>query len=144
MIRFLPMPLLVIATLLTVPACNGKSSSNATEQSSVTAGSAAPSPTATTPDSVYGDPVFPGAVVQPTSVNNMSGTESTVLAVDDSFDEVYAWYQERMPENSEISHTEAPMQGAVFITGSGKNQVRVTLAPSDPKDTLVTYMRLKP
>ncbi|HLY03514.1 MAG TPA: hypothetical protein VKR56_13600 [Candidatus Cybelea sp.] len=144
MIRFLRIPLLVVATVLTVTACNGKSSSNASDQSNATTSAqSTPAPVFTprppTPNSVYGAPVFPGAIVEPAKTVNLQGTQSTVLTVDDSFDEVHAWYQEHI--QTELSHTTGAMTGAVFVVGTGKNQVKVTLAPSDPSDTIITYMR---
>jgi hypothetical protein len=151
MTRFLGIPLLIVATFLTITACAGKSSSNASDQSNATASTAsqataaAPSPTATTPDSVYGAPVFPGAVVQPASIVNLNGTQTTVLSSDDTFDEVRAWYEEHIP--TELSRSTGGiaggMSGAVFLAGTGKHRVKVSIAPSDKYSgyTIITYTR---
>jgi hypothetical protein len=145
MIRFLGIPLLVVASLLALGACNGKSSSNATDQSSGTAAqttSAAPSPMATTPDTVYGVAVFPGARLQPPSTVNMSGANTTVLFVDEPYREVFTWYDARNPGVPQ-TQLRSVMLSDVFTIKAGKNTVKVTVSDTpDHQNSIITYVLL--
>jgi hypothetical protein len=148
MIRFLGIPLLVVASLLVLGACNGKSSSNGAEQSSGTASTAAdattaaPSPMATTPVTVYGVAVFPGARVQPPSTVNLSGANTTVLSVDETYREVFTWYDARNPGVPQ-TQLRATMDSDVFTIKAGKNTVKVTVSDTpDHQNTIITYVRL--
>lgn len=147
MIRFLGIPLLVVASLLVVTACNGKSSSNATDQSSGTAAntaSAAPSPMATTPDTVYGVAVFPGSRVQPPSTVNMSDANTTVLAVDEPYREVFTWYDARNPGVPQTQLRGVAMNSDVFTIKAGKNTVKVTVSDTPGhQNSIITYVLVK-
>ena len=114
MIRFLGIPLLVIASLLALAACNGKSSSNAAEQSSTAAeATAAPTPTPDSPRTVYGVAVFPDAIVVPASTLNVHGTNMTVLSTDEVYNEVLTWYDARNPGVPQ-SRSQGEVPSAVF------------------------------
>ncbi len=144
MTRFLGITVLVVASLLAFTACNGKSSSNATDQSSGTAGttSAAPSPMATTPDTVYGVAVFPGSRLQPPSTVNMSGANTTVLWVDEPFREVFTWYDARNPGVPQIQ-LRSVMGSDVFTIKAGKNTVKVTVSDTPGhQNSIITYVLL--
>jgi hypothetical protein len=66
----------------------------------------------------------------------------TVMTTDDSFDKVYAWYQQHMPGGSEKSHITAPIQSAVFQVGDPSDQTSVTLTTSGGK-TMITIAHVK-
>jgi hypothetical protein len=90
-------------------------------------------------------PSYPGAVTQASgSGTNMGQSASgTVMTTDDSFDKVYAWYQQHMPAGSEKSHTTAPVQSAVFIIGEpSSGQKSVTITTSAGK-TMITLSSVK-
>jgi hypothetical protein len=149
MIRFLGIPLLVVASVLALAACNGKSSSNAAEQSSAAASTAAeatpaaPSPAPSGPAMVYGVLVFPGAMVRPPSAVNMGGAKTTVLSVDEPYDQVTRWYDARNPGVPQTPLS-GPMNSDVFTIGTGKNTVTVTVSDTpDHQNTLITYVRGK-
>ncbi|HEY4432987.1 MAG TPA: hypothetical protein VGM99_01180 [Candidatus Cybelea sp.] len=74
------------------------------------------------------DSKHPAAVVPdyPGAATDSSG----VLLTGDSFDRVYRWYRRNLPLGSERSHTSAPIQSAVFVTGtqsSGEKSITLTL-----------------
>ncbi len=133
--RFLGLTLVIAACFATV-ACASKSSSNSSsDQSSAAATTAAAQPgAAATGAPAAGEiPSYPGASTQASgSSSNMGQTASgTVMSTDDSFDKVYAWYQQHMPAGSEKSHTTAPIQSAVFMIGdpsSGQKSVTITVS----------------
>jgi hypothetical protein len=163
--RFLRMSL-VIAAALTMAACASKSSSNSASQSSAAATTAAEPSAAgsmgaaatTAEPSAAGSmaaaataapageiPSYPGAVTQASgSSNNMGESASgTVMITDDSFDKVYAWYQQHMPAGSEKSHMTAPVQSAIFIIGEpSSGQKSVTITTSGGK-TMITIGNVK-
>ncbi len=143
--RFPKMPLLFIAALLAVTACNSKSSSSSSDQSNATATTASDT-TATATTAAGGDvPTYPGAVTQASgSSNNMGGTAAgSVMSSDDSFDKVYTWYQQHMPAGSEKSHVTAPIESAVFTLGeAGKDQTSLTITTSGGK-TMITVAHVK-
>jgi hypothetical protein len=149
--RFLSMSLIFVAALLTVTACNSKSSSSSSDQSNATATSAAEATsggdmTAASSAPATGDvPSYPGATTQASgSSSNMAGSAAgTVMSTDDSFDKVYAWYQQHMPAGSEKSHVTAPVESAVFTVGeAGQNQTSLTLTTSGGK-TMITIAHVK-
>lgn len=142
---------LVIAALLTATACSSKSSSNSSDQSSASATSAsdanAAATTAAAPaTAAAGDmPSYPGATTQASgSSSNMGQTASgSVMMTADTFDKVYAWYQQHMPAGSEKSHVTAPVQSAVFMIGdpsSGQKSVTIT---TQGNQTMITVANVK-
>ena len=145
MIRFLGISVLVVASLLAFAACNGKASSNATDQSSGTAAattSAAPSPIATTPDTVYGVAVFPGSRLQPPSIVNLKGANTTVLWVDEPYREVFTWYDARNPGVPQ-TQLRSVMDSDVFTIKAGKNTVKVTVSDTPGhQNSIITYVLL--
>ncbi|HET6276282.1 MAG TPA: hypothetical protein VFE16_10175 [Candidatus Cybelea sp.] len=145
---------LVIAALLTSTACAGKSSSNSSDQSSTssdqsnamaTATAAATDAATEAPSTAPGDvPAYPGAVTEASgSGSNMSASGSgTVMSTDDSFDKVYAWYQQHLPAGAEKTHTTSP-PAAVFTIGDPSSGLKsVSLTTSDGK-TRITIGTVK-
>jgi ABC-type oligopeptide transport system substrate-binding subunit len=65
-------------------------------------------------------PVYPGA-------GALSGS---AYSTSDSFDTVYAFYDKNLPPGSERSHITAPQERAVFLVGSGNDQLSVTVTKS--------------
>jgi hypothetical protein len=145
MIRFLGIRVLVIASLLVPAACNGKSSSNAAEQSSTTAQAtaAAPTPTPDSPRTVYGVAVFPDAIVVPARSLNIHGADTTVLSTDEVYNEVLTWYDARNPGVPQ-TRSQGTVPSAVFKIKSGKNMVTVKVSDT-PNHTgsIMTYVRGK-
>ena len=145
--RFLTISL-AIAVAIAVSACSSKSSSNTSTTSSDTsaaATSAAPGGTAAEPAAGGEVPSYPGATTQASgSGSNMGTTASgSVSSTDDSFDKVYAWYQQHMPAGSEKSHVTTPVQSAVFMIGdpsSGQKSVTITVQGSK---TMITIANVK-
>ncbi len=144
MIRFLGIPLLVIASLLALAACNGKSSSNAAEQSSTAAeATAAPTPTPDSPRTVYGVAVFPDAIVVPASTLNVHGPNMTVLSTDEVYNEVLTWYDARNPGVPQ-SRSQGEVPSAVFKIKSGTNIVTVKVSDTpNHSGSIMTYVRGK-
>ncbi len=154
--RILGTSLVVIATLLAVTACSSKQSSNSSAGSTSAsatsdAGSAAATSdaggaAATATTAAAGEvPTYPGAVTQASgSSSNMGQAASgSVMTTDDSFDKVYAWYQQHMPAGSEKSHVTAPIQSAVFTLGDpGSAQTSLTITTSGAK-TMITIAHVK-
>lgn len=143
--RFLCIPLLVVASLFALTACNGKSSSDSAEQSSTTAQAtaAAPTPTPDSPATVYGVAVFPDAVVQPASAFNLHGSNTTVLSIDEAYNEVFTWYDARNPGVPQVRSGGA-VGHDVFTIKSGKHIVTVTVSDTpDHSHTIITYVRSK-
>lgn len=143
---------LVIAALLTSTACAGKSSSNGSDQSSTTSDQTSATATAEAtdaateaPSTAPGDvPAYPGAVTDASgSGSNMSASGSgTVMSTDDSFDKVYAWYQQHLPAGAEKTHTTQP-PAAVFTIGDPSSGLKsVSLTTSDGK-TRITIGTVK-
>jgi hypothetical protein len=159
MMRFLGISLVFVAALLTVTACNSKSSSSS-DQSSASATTGADNGASTEPSaepssggamaaagsSANSDvPAYPGAVTQASGSSNnaMGSAAGTVMTSDDSFDKVYSWYQQHMPAGSEKSHVTAPTESAVFMLGeAGKDQTSVTLTTSAGK-TMISVAHVK-
>jgi hypothetical protein len=145
MIRFLGIPLLVIASLLALAACNGKSSSSAAEQSSTAAEAtaAAPTPTPDSPTTVYGVAVFPDAIVVPARTLNANGANTTVLSTDEVYNEVLTWYDARNPGVPQ-TRSNGPVPSAVFKIKSGKNTVTVKVSDTpNHSGSIMTYVRDK-
>lgn len=164
--RFLSLSLVFIAGMLTITACNSKSSSNSDQSSaSATSASDTTNAAATSPSDTSGSsatasspgtsdnsaaagsepPSYPGAETQASGSSSNMGQSAAgkVLTTDDSFDKVYQWYQQNMPAGSEKSHVTAPMQSAVFMVGDpGKGQTSVTLTTSSGK-TMITIAHVK-
>ncbi len=148
--RFLPSSLIIVAALVAVTACNSKSSSNSSDQTNASATAAATeattSPGAAATSSAAGEvPTYPGAVTQASGSSSNMGSSAAgqVMTTDDSFDKVYAWYQQNMPAGSEKSHVTAPVQSAVFTLGQpGQAQTSVTVTVSGGK-TMITIAKVK-
>jgi hypothetical protein len=82
-------------------------------------------------------PLYPGAIPSQTGaeiLHNSSGTSVEVsLVTDDSFDQVYTWYRQRMPNGSEQTHfVVAGGSVASFAEGQlgDKDQKSVTISES--------------
>jgi Spy/CpxP family protein refolding chaperone len=140
---------LIIAAALALAACSGKSSSNSSDQTNAAASAAATeaaSPAASAAASAAADeiPSYPGATTAASgSGSNMGQTESgSVLMTDDSFDKVYAWYQQHMPAGSEKSHVTAPIESAVFTLGSAPDVSSATITAQGGK-TMITIGKVK-
>jgi hypothetical protein len=142
---------MIVVALLSITACNSKSSSSSSTDNTnaaATAGAQATtggeaSPAATTAAGEI--PTYPGATTQAagSSSNMMGSAAGKVMSTDDSFDKVYAWYQQNMPAGSEKAHTTSPMQSAVFTLGeSGKGQTSVTITVSGGK-TVISIAKVK-
>jgi hypothetical protein len=145
--RYLTLALAVVA-FLTVAACAGKSSSNNSDQSSSdqTTAQATAEATAAATDAATsaapGDlPSYPGAVTEASGSGSTMGGETgsgTVMSTDDSFDKVYAWYQQHLPAGAEKTHTDQP-RTAVFTVGdstSGLKSVSITTADGRTRITI--------
>jgi len=65
-------------------------------------------------------PVYPGA----------KAASGSAYSTSDSFDTVYAFYDKSLPPGSERSHIMAPQETAVFLVGSGNDQLSITVAKS--------------
>jgi hypothetical protein len=65
-------------------------------------------------------PVYPGA----------GAVSGSAYSTSDSFDTVYAFYNKSLPAGSERSHITAPQETAVFLVGSGNDQLSVTVTKS--------------
>jgi hypothetical protein len=148
--RFLVTSLAVVMVLWTVTACNGKSSSNSSTDTSAAASpadtSSAQESTAPASTSAAGTiPSYPGATTQASgsSSNTMGSAAGSVLSTSDSFDKVYQWYQQNMPAGSEKSHVTAPVESAVFTVGDpAQGQTSVTITTSGGK-TMITLAKVK-
>ena len=149
---------LVVAALLAATACAGKSSSNSSDQSSSSDQTATTAPMsasteaateapteASTTTAAGSIPSYPGATSEASgSTDSMGKSESgSVMSTDDSFDKVYAWYQQHLPAGSEKVHTESP-QGAVFTVGnaSGGTMQSVSISVSQGR-TVITVGAVK-
>ncbi|MFY9720598.1 MAG: hypothetical protein WAK16_13245 [Candidatus Cybelea sp.] len=146
--RFLSIPLLAVAAAMLITGCNGKSSSNSSDQTSAsaTAAASAAGGAGTTASGTDQIPSYPGAVTQAAgSSDSMGGAASAagkVMSTDDSFDKVYAWYQQNMPAGSEKAHTTSPVQSAVFTIGETKDQTSVTITTQGTK-TMISVAHVK-
>jgi hypothetical protein len=82
-----------------------------------------------------GLPIYPGVIAGATggmAVQNASGTSSQVsLQTNDSFDQVYQWYRERMPNGSEQTHL-------VVKGGSVASFEQGHLGDKDQKSVVIT------
>ncbi len=79
-------------------------------------------------------PVYPGA-------GPVSGSAYSTTA---SFETVYAFYNKNLPPGAERSHITAPRETAVFLIGSGNDQLSVTIAKSPICcRTLIVFARVK-
>ena len=150
--RYLFTSLAVVLALVTVTACNSKSSSSTSDTSAV-ASSAAESPAdgessapeASASSAAGSIPSYPGATTQASGSSSgaMGSAAGTVMTTDDSFDKVYAWYQQNMPAGSEKSHVTAPVESAVFTVGEpGQEQTSVTLTTQGGK-TMISIAKVK-
>jgi hypothetical protein len=142
---------LVIAALFSVTACSSKSSSNSSDQSNATATSAADSNAAATTaaapaTAAAGDiPSYPGATTAASgSSNNMGESASgSVMMTPDSFDKVYAWYQQHMPAGSEKTHTTSPVETAVFVIGDPSSGQKSATITTQGSQTMITIANVK-
>lgn len=82
-----------------------------------------------------GLPIYPGAITAATgglAVLNASGSSRQVsLQTDDSFDQVYQWYKQRMPNGSEQTHL-------VVKGGSVASFAQGGLSDRDQKSVVIT------
>lgn len=144
--RTLGTSLVVIAALLAVPACTGKSSQSSDQSASASASAAATGAEAAATTAASGEvPSYPGAVMQASGSSSNMGQSAagSVMSTDDSFDKVYAWYQQHMPAGSEKSHITSPVQTAVFMIGDpGQAQTSVTISVQGGK-TMITTAKVK-
>jgi hypothetical protein len=131
-IRFAPAVALVLAAAV---GCSHASSSSsvATAPSTQSAPSAAP--------------VYPGAKVETassTSETALGAASGSAYSTSDSFETVYTFYNKNLPPGSERSHITAPQERAVFLIGSGNDQLSVTVAKSPICcRTLIVFARVK-
>lgn len=154
--RLFGLSLAVILAAFAVTGCTSKSSSSSSDQSSATAtaaatdsGSTDSSDNASSSSDAAGTqiPKYPGADTNASgsTTNGMNGGSAagTVMSTSDSFDKVYAWYQQHMPAGSEKSHTTSPIESAVFTLGqAGSDQTSVTITTSSGK-TMITIAHVK-
>jgi hypothetical protein len=79
-------------------------------------------------------PVYPGA----------KAASGSAYSTSDSFNTVYAYYDKNLPPGSERSHITAPHETAIFLIGSGNDQLSVTVAKSPVCcGTLIVIARVK-
>ncbi len=157
--RFFTSSLAIVAVVLALAACTGKSSSSdqsnasATAAADATAAASSDQSTATATSgadanaSPSGDiPSYPGATTQASGSSSNMMTQNatgTVMTTSDSFDKVYQWYQKNMPAGSERAHITSPAQSAVFVVvGADKTQASVTIATNAGK-TVITMAHVK-
>jgi hypothetical protein len=90
--------------------------------------------TATTTSAPSAAPVYPGA----------KAASGSAYSTSDSFDTVYAFYDKNLPPGAERSHITAPQETAVFLVGSGEDQLSITIAKSPICcRTLIVIARVK-
>lgn len=153
--RLFGLSLAVMLAAFAVSGCTSKSSTSSSDQSSATAtaaatdnGAEASGGTTSSSDAAGTEiPKYPGADTNASgsTSNGMNGGSAagTVMSTSDSFDKVYAWYQQHMPSGSEKSHTTSPIESAVFTLGNaGQDQTSVTLTTSSGK-TMITIAHVK-
>lgn len=156
--RYFTMSLAVLAMALAVTGCSGgkssSSDSGSSDQSSSTTSSASSNMASSTTGSSdasggassVGDiPAYPGAATDAQGSSSNMGRDAAgkVMSTSDSFDKVYSWYQQKMPSGSEKSHTDAPVQSAVFMIGdTSSGQTSVTLTTQGGK-TMISIARVK-
>lgn len=152
--RLFGLSLAVLLAAFAVTGCTSKSSSSSSDQSSATAtaaatdsGAASSSDSSSSSDNATQIPKYPGADTNASgsTTNGMNGGSAagTVMSTSDSFDKVYAWYQQHMPAGSEKSHTTSPIESAVFTLGNaGSDQTSVTITTSNGK-TMITMAHVK-
>jgi hypothetical protein len=95
-------------------------------------------------EAALGLPLYPGAIASDTggmAVHNTSGTSDVVsLTTTDSFDKVYTWYKQRMPNGTEQTHMMAA-GGSVASFEEGKlgdkDQKSVVITESGGKTTIL-------
>jgi hypothetical protein len=143
--RYLP---LIAVVLLAVTACSSQSSNGSGQSSSDQSNAAAGSTrdAASTKDASAGEiPDYPGAATEAASTGSNMGESASgkVMTTGDSFDKVYSWYQKNMPAGSEKSHTESPIEAAVFMIGDlSSGQKSVTITTQGGK-TMITIASVK-
>lgn len=146
--RSFSMPLVALAVALAITGCGGgKSSSDSnSDQSAAQTSSASSSTTSGSASKAVSEiPEYPGAETQAAGSGSNMGTDAAgkVMSTPDSFDKVYAWYQQKMPSGSERSHVDAPVQSAVFTIGeTSSGQSSVTLTAQGGK-TMITIAHVK-
>ena len=132
MIRFAPAVALVLAAAV---GCSHASSTS----SLVNGPSTKSAPSAA--------PVYPGATIEAassTSETALGEASGSAYSTSDSFGTVYAFYNKNLPPGSERSHITAPQETAVFLIGSGNDQLSVTVAKSPICcRTLIVFARVK-
>lgn len=148
--RLLPASLAAIVATAAITACSSGSSSNSSDSATAapadTKAAAAPADTTAAPARA-GDvlPTYPGATTQAAGGSSGMGhgaSAGKVLATNDSFAKVYAWYQQHMPAGSERAHMTTPVESAVFMTGAtGSAQTTVSISRSGGK-TMITIARV--
>jgi hypothetical protein len=161
----------LLSITIATSAC-AKSSSTAEEQSNAEATSAATAMTeasaagspaeaaaspaasvmAATPggaSAIQGIPVYPGAATQTTGGYNAGGGAGVqavvVLSTDDSFDNVYAWYQQKLSGATSTVHIATPpTPSATFMMAApdNKGMTSVVIGTSNGKTT-ITISQMK-
>ena len=151
--RYFTTSLVALAMALAITGCSGNksaSSDSSSDQSSASTSSASTGTTSSDSSSSAGKsvsdiPAYPGAVTDAQGSSSNMGRDAAgkVMSTNDSFDKVYSWYQQKMPSGSEKSHTDAPVQSAVFMIGDASTgQTSVTLTSQSGK-TMISIARVK-
>jgi hypothetical protein len=159
--RFFTSSLAIVSIVLALTACTSKSSSSS-DQSNAAATSGAEATAAASAESSMGSteasaapgsavsngeiPSYPGATTQASGSSSSMMTQNasgTVMTTADSFDKVYAFYQQKMPAGSERAHITSPVPSALFtILGADKGQASVTITTNAGK-TVITIAHVK-
>lgn len=146
--RSFSMPLVALAVALAITGCGGGKSSSSdsnSDQSAQTSSASSSTTSGSASKAVSEIPEYPGAETQAAGSGSNMGTDAAgkVMSTADSFDKVYAWYQQKMPSGSERSHVDAPVQSAVFMIGdTSSGQSSVTLTAQGGK-TMITIAHVK-
>jgi hypothetical protein len=94
------------------------------------------------PNSIDNVPVYPGAATQTSGAYNAGGgaaVQAVVLSTDDSFDKVYAWYQQRLSNATSTVHISTPpTPSATFMIAApdNKGMTTVVIQTSNGKTTI--------
>lgn len=114
-------PVLVLAAAIAATGCSHDSSK------------ASPQDGPSTQSAPSAAPVYPGAKVEAAGSSSKSArgpVSGSAYSTSDSFDTVYAFYNKNLPPGSERSHLTSPPETAVFLVGSGDDQLSVTVTRS--------------
>ena len=103
--RSFNLSLVALAAVLAITGCGGSKSSSS-DSSSDQSAAATSAPAGTSAGQAVSEiPSYPGADTQASGSGSNMGTSAAgkVMSTGDSFDKVYAWYQQKMPAGSEKS-----------------------------------------